>query len=104
MRRRDLLKAIGASVLQFVFRPALALPFGLKRAVTRVRPSDPLWPSADSWAKLNAAVGGNLIQPRALFADCQTDANGEACTEVRKNIRNPFYIGDQPSGTEVSGW
>ena len=105
MRRRDLLKAIGASVLQFVFRPALALPFGLKRPAThRVRPSDPSWPSAARWAKLKAAVGGNLVQPRALFADCQTDVNGEACAEVRKSIRNPFYIGDQPAGTEVSGW
>ncbi|HXU37481.1 MAG TPA: FAD-binding protein [Blastocatellia bacterium] len=105
MRRRNLLKGIGVTVLQFVFRPALALPFGLKRSVIhRVRPSDPLWPSAASWAKLKAQVGGNLIQPRALFADCQTDANGEACAEVRKSIRNPFYIGDQPAGTEVSGW
>lgn len=105
MRRRNLLKGIGATVLQFVFRPAFALPFALKRSVTqRVRPADPAWPSAVSWAKLKAQVGGNLVQPRALFADCQTDANGEACAEVRKSIRNPFYIGDQPAGTEVSGW
>jgi FAD/FMN-containing dehydrogenase len=105
MRRRNLLKGIGASVLQFVFRPGLALPFGLKRSVThRVRPSDPSWPSAASWAKLKAAVGGNLLEPRALFAACQADVNDAACAEVRKNIRNPFYIGDQPAGTEVSGW
>lgn len=105
MRRRNLLKGIGATVLQFVFRPALALPFALKRsAIKRVRPSDPLWPSAASWAKLKASVGGNLLQPRALFADCQTDVNGEACADVRKSIRNPFYIGDHPAGTEVSGW
>lgn len=105
MRRRNLLKGIGATVLQFVFRPALALPFSLKRAVAhRVRPSDPLWPNAASWAKLRAAVGGNLLEPRELFADCQSDADGAACAEVRKSIRNPFYIGDQPAGTEVSGW
>ena len=24
--------------------------------------------------------------------------------EALKNIRNPYYIGDQPAGTEVSGW
>jgi FAD/FMN-containing dehydrogenase len=104
MRRRDLLKAIGASVLQFIFRPASALSFARKRTLNRVRPSDPLWPSADNWEKLKAAVDGNLIRPRAMVADCQTDANGQACAEVRKNIRNPFYIGDQPAGTEVSGW
>jgi FAD/FMN-containing dehydrogenase len=49
-------------------------------------------------------VGGNLLQPQALFAACQTNATGSACTEVLKNIRNPIYIGDQPAGTEVSGW
>jgi len=69
-----------------------------------VRPSDPLWPNAASWAKLRAAVGGNLLEPRALFAACNTDPNSAPCTEAVKNIRNPFYIGDQPAGTEVSGW
>ena len=49
-------------------------------------------------------VGGNLLQPQALFAACQTNPNDSACTEVLKNIRNPIYIGDQPAGTEVSGW
>jgi FAD/FMN-containing dehydrogenase len=63
-----------------------------------------LWPSTASWEKLKASVGGNLLQPQALFAPCQTDANASACTEVLKNIRNPIYIGDQPAGTEVSGW
>jgi len=69
-----------------------------------VRPSDPLWPSAANWAKLRAAVGGNLLEPHALFAACQTEPNGAPCVEVLKNIRNPYYIGDQPAGTEVSGW
>jgi FAD/FMN-containing dehydrogenase len=69
-----------------------------------VRPADPLWPSAADWAKLRTAVGGNLLEPQALFAACETDPKGPACTDVLKNIRNPFYIGDQPAGTEVSGW
>jgi FAD/FMN-containing dehydrogenase len=105
MRRRNLLKGIAASVLQFAFRPRWLLQAGVTRSITlRVRPSDPLWPSADSWAKLRAAVGGNLLEPQPLFAACQQDPNGAACAEVLKNIRNPFYVGDQPAGTEVSGW
>jgi len=105
MRRRSLLKGIAASVFQIIFRPGLPLQAALGRAVTRrVRPTDPLWPNAASWEKLKATVGGNLLQPQALFAACQTDVKGSACTEVLKNIRNPFYIGDQPAGTEVSGW
>lgn len=105
MRRRSLLKGLAAGVFQLIFRPGLPLQAGIRRSVTRrVRPSDPLWPSAASWEKLKAMVGGNLLQPQALFAACQTDANASACAEVLKNIRNPIYIGDQPAGTEVSGW
>ena len=76
MRRRSLLKGIAASVFQIIFRPGLPLQAGIRRSVThRVRPSDPLWPSAASWEKLKAMVGGNLLQPQALFAACQTNAN-----------------------------
>lgn len=30
--------------------------------------------------------------------------NGAPCLEALKGIRNPYWIGDQPAGTEVSGW
>ena len=105
MRRRIVLKGIAATVLQIPFRPRWLLQAGIARDLTRrVRPTDPQWPSADSWSKLRATVGGNLLTPQPLFAACQTDANGAACADVIQNIRNPFYIGDQPAGTEVSGW
>src|SRR6185503_18548810 len=105
MRRRNLLKGIAASVLQIAFRPRWPLQAGVTRPITRrVRPTDPHWPGANSWAKLRAAVGGNLFEPQPLFAACQKDAKSAACAEVLGNIRNPFYIGDQPAGTEVSGW
>ena len=91
MRRRNLLKGIAASVLQIAFRPRWPLQAGVTRRITRrVGPTDPEWPRADSWAKLRAAVGGNLLQPQPLFAACQRDANGAACADVLGNIRNPF--------------
>jgi len=122
MQRRTIFKGIAAIISQSVLRgifpsaaihaatgkgPAEASPLSLgagRLVARRVRPSDPLWPNAASWAKLRAAVGGNLLEPRALFAACNTDPNSAPCTEAVKNIRNPFYIGDQPAGTEVSGW
>jgi FAD/FMN-containing dehydrogenase len=105
MRRRSLLKGIAASVLPFAVLPRWVLKAGGTRSITqRVRPSDPQWPRADRWAKLRAAVGGNLLEPQPLFAACQKDPSGAACAEVLSNIRNPFYVGDQPAGTEVSGW
>ena len=105
MRRRSLLKGIAASVFQLIFRPGFPLIAGITPSVApRVRPSDPLWPNPASWEKLKGLVGGNLLQPRALFAACQTNPNDSNCTEVLKNLRNPIYIGDHPAGTEVSGW
>ena len=70
----------------------------------RVRPADVGWPSGARWERLNQVVGGSLIKPRALFAPCEAEGNGAACSDVVTNIRNPFYVGDQPAGTEVSGW
>jgi hypothetical protein len=35
---------------------------------------------------------------------CQTEPNGAACLDALRNIRNPYWIGDQPADTEVSGW
>jgi FAD/FMN-containing dehydrogenase len=70
----------------------------------RVRPGDTAWPSAASWQKLKDTVGGNLIKVRSLFSECESDPKGAACLEVIKEIHNPYYIGDQPGGTQISGW
>jgi FAD/FMN-containing dehydrogenase len=70
----------------------------------RVRPSDPTWPSAASWDKLNQNIGGNLIKVSPLFANCAPEPKGAECLDALKNARNPFYLGDQPAGTQVSGW
>ena len=48
--------------------------------------------------------GGNLIAVDAPFAACATDPKSAPCVDALANIRNPFYIGDQPGGTQVSGW
>jgi hypothetical protein len=70
----------------------------------RVRPADAAWPNAASWARLNATVGGNLIKVHALFQGCQADPNSNSCLDARKNMGNPYWLGDQPGGTENSGW
>ena len=93
---------------------ALCLPARLAARVmspfARVRPGDPYWPKPAAWDELRGAVGGNLLEPHAMFAPCaatgpspSTGATA-ACAAVSENLRNPFYIGDQPGGTQVSGW
>jgi hypothetical protein len=65
----------------------------------RVRPSDPSWPSAADWEKLRAAVGGNLLDVHSLFGACESEPDGASCLAAKRNMHNPFYIGDQPSKT-----
>src|SRR5579872_2894301 len=105
MHRRNLIKGMAAAIaLQPDFLSRLATRAVAAPRVTRVRPSDAAWPSSESWAKLNEAVGGNLIAAPPPFGACAADPAGATCADAVGNIRNPFYLGDQPGGTQVSGW
>ena len=86
----------------------LGLPTAVRasppRPNRRVRPADNSWPSARTWTKLKEDVGGNLIEVHSLFGACATAPNAPSCLDAQKNIGNPYWIGDQPGGTEISGW
>src|SRR5579862_9194098 len=90
MNRRSFLRAIGSAALLPI------LPRNLFAATTnfrRRRPSDATWPSQSAWKQLNETVGGNLITvdfPVNQLLD--------------ENIRNPYYIGDNPGITQTLGW
>ena len=91
MKRRHFLGAslalAGASDVRF--SPAKGAP------VSRVRPSMPGWPSDTDWASLNQAVEGHLSPVRLPdFAD----------PTVHRLLRDPFYLGNQPGLTQMSGW
>src|SRR3984885_7231971 len=109
MRRRHLLRM--AALTPFL-PPVLGSSFsqvtsGASSAISRrsrVRPTDREWPNESAWQRLNTAVGGNLIKTAPLFTPCVSEPGGRACREVMQNVHNPFYLGDQPSGTQVSGW
>jgi FAD/FMN-containing dehydrogenase len=102
MRRRTLLK--NAALLPLASLCPQLAPAAPAAALRRVRPGDPGWPGTAQWQQLNAAVGGNLIEVLGLFAPCAAAPEGAACADVYRNIRNPLFIGDQPGGTQVSGW
>jgi len=105
MHRRSLLKGIALGALQWVVPRGLWARATEKKALLRrVRPGDPKWPSAASWEKLKKAVGGNLVEVKPPFGACAKEPEGSACRDAIKNIQNPFYVGDQPGGTQVSGW
>ena len=100
MRRRQLLlMATGLPLMAGAGTAAIAAP-----GFRRVRPADPAWPSPAAWDRLKARVGGNLIKPASLLGSCETEAKSVGCSTLLKSLQNPFFIGDQPSGTQVSGY
>lgn len=107
MHRRDLLKA----ALTFPLLSWLAIPaFGATGAKAhgtagpraRVRPRQPGWPSESQWARLNQTVHGRLQRLRSPFEGCTAD--DPACREALAQIKNPYYLGDEPALTQTSGW
>ena len=70
----------------------------------RVRPGDPGWPSPADWNALSNAVGGRLVQLDDPLAACRADPDGEACKAFLAEMRNPYFISDNPALTESSGW
>jgi FAD/FMN-containing dehydrogenase len=105
MHRRHLLQNVAVAPLLSLLPTRLLAQDATAKHVTRarVRPNDPAWPSRASWDRLKQAVGGNLIKVEPLFAPCQELKIGE-CLETWENVRNPFFLGDQPAGTQVAGW
>ena len=104
MNRRQFLKSAAAISV---------LPIGCSQVRTttakgapahRVRPGDPGWPSAASWDKLNREVGGRLIKVQSPLNACRAAANSAECDELFRKLKNPYYIGDHPALTQISGW
>ena len=99
MDRRSFLKAALALPLLPGSAGAQAAP-----GLSRVRPGQPGWPSAASWDGLNRDVGGRLIKLQSPLGVCQDQPSGAACREVFKELKNPYFIGDDPSLTQTTGW
>src|SRR3984957_12702702 len=90
-----------------------ALPFmgGLARGPSaaaplqvRVRLGDPKWPSEASWDQLDHDVGGRLIKVRSPLADCVGGTPDAACEQIFKELKNPYFLGDEVGLTQSLGW
>lgn len=100
MRRRTLLTGAAALMLA----PAIDTMAVGRGALRRTRPGDPAWPTPEMWKGLASRVGGRLVEPKPLFMSCGELSQADACSAIRKEMFNPFFLGDQVSGTQVSGW
>ena len=107
-RRSLLIRAAAAACLPFggpacaPSAPASGPLAGASRR--RARPSDPEWPGAASWERLNRQVGGRLIAVRSPLAECASVPHGAACADLFERLRNPYYIGDEVGLTQTLGW
>ncbi len=106
-RRHFLRRAATASLLPLLDAHPLARA-GVEQSAgalrNRVRPGDRGWPTAAQWDELRQAVGGRLIAVRSPLPACLEAPGTIACKAVLSELRNPFYIGDQPGLTQTSGW
>src|SRR5499427_5809633 len=100
MKRRAFLSAIGSATL-LPFSPRSLWP---SKSFRRCHPSDATWPSQQDWKRLNDAVEGNLILVNFPLSRLKADPGSVAAKRLAKDLRNPFYIGDQPGLTQTTGW
>ncbi|MBV8639222.1 MAG: FAD-dependent oxidoreductase [Candidatus Eremiobacteraeota bacterium] len=59
-------------------------------------------PTAIPWDKLRRATDGRLLELHSPFHSCAN--NGAACNALFENIKNPYFIGDNPALTQTVGW
>jgi FAD/FMN-containing dehydrogenase len=105
MNRRSLLRMLAAALS---YAPGFLSPAFLAkqtaaavRSTSRIRPGDPAWPSQANWDQLSQAVGGRLAKPSSPLAAC---ASGADCTPLFKELKNPYYLGDEVGLTQTLGW
>jgi hypothetical protein len=104
MDRRTFLKAAAASGLAPFVGAARSGTAAGDTPFVRVRPGDAAWPSQARWNDLFNAVGGRLVKLDDPLASCRVASNAATCEALLKEMRNPYFISDNPALTETSGW
>src|ERR1700744_2808384 len=74
------------------------------RPQARVRLGDPAWPSEASWDQLDRDVEGRLVKVRSPLADCIGGTPDATCDQLFKELKNPYFLGDEVGLTQSLGW
>jgi FAD/FMN-containing dehydrogenase len=105
MDRRRFLQAAAATIPYVSgLLPPASRAAAATRALSRVRPGDPAWPSQALWDRLSHEVGGRLLKPQSPLAACASDPSSADCSALFKELKNPYYLGDEPALTQTLGW
>jgi FAD/FMN-containing dehydrogenase len=101
MSRRRLLEILAGLPFMSGLAPAAAAAAEPKE---RVRPGYGAWPSDAAWEKLSGEVEGRLIKVQSPLAACIGLPSNAACEQVFKELKNPYYLGDEVALTQSLGW
>jgi FAD/FMN-containing dehydrogenase len=108
MRRRDVLAGLATASLFAGIRGVGAVPTPSACAsacpASRVRPGDPGWPSDAAWEELNRQVEGRLMKVQSPLVACLDAPSSAACAQTFKELKNPYYLGDEVGLTQSLGW
>lgn len=92
------MKSLGPAVLIPVLPSRLWSSTNFRRG-----PADAEWPPLSALKRLDDAVGGNLI-PVDFPLSAVKNAQKSAAERIWSDLKNPYYIGDQPGLTQTLGW
>ncbi len=104
VNRRRLLEILSSLPVVGSFLSGVSASAQTAAPKTRVRLGDPAWPSEAAWEKLSGEVEGRLIKVRSPLADCIGGSFDAACAQVFKELKNPYYLGDEVGLTQSLGW
>ena len=107
MRRRELLAALAAQPLVAPLLDRLAavaaIPRG--RGSSRVRPADPDWPSPAEWDGLRQRVRRPADRCAIAAPAMPGGTHWRFLSHpVPRELKNPYYIGDEVGLTQTTGW
>ncbi len=102
MNRRQILEIV--ATFPFVGRALVGMSAAATPSPARARPGESGWPSELSWNQLGREVGGRLIEVRSPLAACVDAPSGADCQRVFKELKNPYYLGDEVGLTQSLGW
>src|SRR5580700_6957874 len=108
MKRRRLLQIVGAliSSIPSLWSWLLASRSSAmaSRPLSRVRPTDPEWPSEASWDRLGQKIRGKLVKVQSPLGECVEAPSDATCAQTFKELKNPYYLGDEVGLTQSLGW
>ena len=69
-----------------------------------MRPGELQWPNQQAWDDLARRVDGKLISAELPYQVCIDQPQSSACKGRLEELKNLFFIQEQPIGTQSTEW